>query len=268
MVWGWLGCDAQQEEMDSTDTAAYLRRIGYSGPLEPAPDTLRGLHRAHIETVPFENLDIIAGRAISLDTDRLFEKVVRQRRGGFCYELNSLFAALLAALGFRLDLLSARAVCADGSFGPPFDHLALAVHLDEPYLADVGYGGAFREPLRLRLDVEQRQPEGAYRLIPAGDEWLYQAQAADGSWTDHYLFTRQPRRLPEFEAMCRFHQASPDSPFTRRRICSLPANDGRVTVSGDRLIRTVRGERTERDIRDETDLNAILERCFGITPRR
>ena len=128
------------------NVAAYIKRLGYSGSLIPSLETLRNLHRVHILTVPFENLDILHGREIVLDPDALMRKVVERRRGGFCYELNGAFSALLATLGFRVTLLSARVCREDGSFSPEFDHLTLRVDLDEPWLADVGFGDLFIEP--------------------------------------------------------------------------------------------------------------------------
>src|SRR5258708_2128065 len=116
---------------------AYLRRIRYSGPITPTLETLRGIHRAYLETVPFENLDISLKRRIVLDQDRFVRKIVEDNRGGFCYELNGAFAALLREMGYRVTLLSARAALKDGSPGPEFDHLALGVDLDQSWLADV-----------------------------------------------------------------------------------------------------------------------------------
>src|SRR5258706_4705129 len=124
------------------DVRAYLDRIGQRGPTPANETTLRSLHLAHLRTVPFENLDIHLGRDIVLDETRLFDKIVRQKRGGFCYELNGLFAELLGELGFRVTLLSARVVN-DGQVGPEFDHLALRVDLDRPWLCDVGFGDSF-----------------------------------------------------------------------------------------------------------------------------
>src|SRR5215204_5389972 len=154
------------------DTKAYLERINYSGPLEPTAETLRRLQLAHLLAVPFENLSIRAGEPIVLDDEALFEKVVGRRRGGFCYELNGLFAALLRALGFQVTLLSAGVARADGTFGPDFDHMALLVTLEDRWLADVGFGDSFRDPLR--LDERGEQPEGprAFRIDQDGGHLL------------------------------------------------------------------------------------------------
>ena len=148
------------------DTAAYLARIGYSGPLDADAQTLRALQRAHLLTVPFENLDIARKREIVVDQERSAAKIVGERRGGFCYELNGAFAALLQSLGFRVTLLSARVPRKDGSDGPEYDHLALRVDLEQPWLADVGFGDSFLTPLLLEMDTEQKQEDGrVFRII-------------------------------------------------------------------------------------------------------
>src|SRR6266478_8398002 len=156
------------------DVQAYLRRIRYTEPLIPGIDRssidrsgidlLRSLHRAHLFTVPFENLDIPLGRKIVCDEARILHKIVNEHRGGFCYELNGAFAALLRVLGFRVTLLSGRVARAEGGYSPEFDHLTLRVDLEEPWLADVGFGDCFLEPLRLESRLEQEQSGRVYRL--------------------------------------------------------------------------------------------------------
>src|SRR3954471_4293403 len=166
--------------------ASYLDRIAYSGPTEPTAENLRALHRAHLLAVPFENLDISLGRKIVADESAILRKVVDLRRGGFCYELNGAFAALLRALGFNVTLLSARVARADGSEGPEFDHLTLLVDLEEPWLADVGFGESYVEPLQLKPDLEQKDPAGTFRLIEIGDRIHMQKLEPDGNWKPQY----------------------------------------------------------------------------------
>lgn len=253
------------------NVAAYIERIAYDGPCEPTLDTLRRLHRAHLLAVPFENLDIHLGRPILLDEDRLFEKIVLNRRGGFCYECNGLFGLLLRELGFHVTLLSARVRMSDGSggFGSEFDHLVLRVDLDESWLADVGYGGGFREPLRLVEDVEQVQDWSAYRLLRGGDIWRYESRSHSGDpsdqWQPEYILTLQPRRFEDFSEMCHWQQTSPESAFTRKRLCSLATTQGRITLRDNRLIITENGQRTEQPVEDEAAWNTALQTYFGIT---
>jgi N-hydroxyarylamine O-acetyltransferase len=260
----------------------YLERIGHAGSREPTLATLRALHRAHHYTVPFENLDIGLSRPIVLDEEMIFDKIVRRRRGGFCYELNGLFATLLRSLGFRVTLLSAavrRSGANEPSFGPEFDHLALRVDLDEPWLTDVGFGDGFLHPLQLATEVEQidggrerpivrSAPEGIwqdrYRIAADGQFRTLQRRNWAGGWRDSYRFTLVPRRWSDFAAMCRYHQTSPESGFTKARTCSLTTAGGRVTVSELRLIVTRNGVKEESTLRDEAARVAALREYCGV----
>ncbi len=256
--------------MQDADLAAYLDRICYRGPTEPTAATLRALHLAHLLAVPFENLDIHLGRRISLDEDALLDKIVRRRRGGFCYELNGLFAGLLRGLGFRVDLLAAQFPREPGRVAPRFDHLALLVHAaddDGPWLADVGAGRTSpARPLALDTTEEQLEPETGttYRLAREGARRRLRRREPGGAWEREYGFSLRPRALADFAPGCRYHQTSPDSGFTRGRICSRLTPDGRVTLSDLRLITTVRGERGERLLPDEGAYQSALRQHVGI----
>jgi len=249
------------------DVPSYLARINYGGPISPTVDTLRALHRAHLLAVPFENLDISMGRKISVDEDAIVRKVVERRRGGFCYELNGAFAALLRALGFQVTLLSARVSREKGGEGPEFDHLTLRVDLGpdhDSWLADVGFGESFLEPLRLAPDIEQQDPVGKFRLVELGERLQMEKAEPDGRWRRQYSFTLQPRRLEDFAEMCHHHQTSPDSHFTQNRICTRATPEGRITLSGLKLIRTRHGHREEIMLTSEEDRIAALREYFGI----
>ena len=245
------------------DVQRYLERINYAGSTEPTLDTLFGLHLAHMRAVPFENLDIPRGRRIELDEARLFDKIVTRRRGGFCYELNGLFAALLSALGYEVDMLAARVPSADGSLGIPFDHLALRVKLDVPWLADVGFGDSFSEPLQLAEGLEQQRDGVEYRIDPEGtDRRLLRLE--EGAWTPHYQFSLDSFQWADFSGGCEYHQTSPDSFFTRRRICSLATPGGRVTLSDMKLSITQGKDRTERLLASDAEYAAALRDHFNI----
>jgi N-hydroxyarylamine O-acetyltransferase len=244
---------------------AYLDRIRYRGPRTPGAETLRQLHLAHQWAVPFENLSIHWGEPIVLDDGALFEKIVTRRRGGFCYELNGLFAALLRELGFEVTMLSAGVARPDGTFSPEFDHMALQVDLKERWLADVGFGESFREPLRLDSREEQVEGRVAYRIDPGEDDRLILARRGeDGEWKPEYRFGLRPHVYADYAEMCRFHQTSPDSHFTRNRICSLATPDGRVSLSGMKLINTRDGHREERELVDDQEYAEVLRERFGI----
>ncbi|HZI05078.1 MAG TPA: arylamine N-acetyltransferase [Archangium sp.] len=252
------------------DIGEYLQRLGYEGPREPTLDTLRALHPRHLESVPFENLDVHGQRPIVLDEAAFFDKIVRCRRGGFCYELNGLFAALLRALGFQVTYLSGR-VSPDGVHpsGPEFDHLVLEVSLDgSSWLVDVGFGEGFTEPLPL---APGQWDSGGQRFLleRRGEDWLLSQEGPDGARKLLYVFSRVPRRLAEFSEMCRYHQTSPESFFLKGLLCTLKTPTGRVTLSGSRLIVTDQGQRVERPLAGQEELERALLEHFGVQlPRR
>jgi len=229
-----------------------------------APGLAR-LQAAHLRRIPFENLSIHLGERITLDTGAIVAKLVDQRRGGFCFEMNGGFAALLEALGFDVALLEAR-VYADGRPGIPFDHLCLRVELDRPYLVDVGFGASFALPLLLGTDAVQTDPNGEFRIVatPAAEGWFDLTQ--NGS--PQYRFSSEPHDLVDFASACEYHQISPDSHFTQNSLCTLPTPDGRVTIAGRLLVTRIVGERTERTIEDDAELLALYRSHFGISLER
>jgi N-hydroxyarylamine O-acetyltransferase len=244
---------------------AYLDRINYRGPIDPTAQTLRDLQVAHLLTVPFENLSIHSSEPIVLDDASLFDKIVTRRRGGFCYELNGLFAALLRALGFQVDMVSARVANSEGVFGPDFDHMSLLVSLDDRWIADVGFGDSFLEPLLLDHRQEQTQGERAYKIVADEPYQIMMQRESMGEWKAQYRFTLQPYNYADYAEMCRYHQTSPDSHFTKARICTRATPEGRVTLSGMRLITTIHGkERTERLLKSDAECASILKEYFGV----
>jgi N-hydroxyarylamine O-acetyltransferase len=235
----------------------YLERIGVDRPNHPDLDGLRRLQLAHLRTVPFENLSIHLDEPIVLTEAALFAKIVDRRRGGFCYELNGLFAALLTALGYEVDLLAAR-VFGSGTFGPPFDHLALRVNLGDPWLVDVGFGRFADAPLRLNTTAGQPAAGGVFHIETADDIIVDQ----DGE--HQYRLDPRPYALTDFAPTCWWQQTSPDSHFTRALTCSLPTESGRVTLSGSRLITTTDGERVEQTLESADAVLVAYRTHFGI----
>lgn len=246
------------------DAAAYLQRINYDGPLKPSAEALRQLHLAHLLSVPFENLSIHWREPIVLDDAALFEKIVGRRRGGFCYELNGLFAALLRALGFQVTMLSAEVANAEGEFGPPFDHMTLLVTLEDRWLADVGFGDSFREPLLLDNRELQFQGGEAFRIEQHDTNFVMWRRPENGDWQAQYRFTIEPHDYADYAEMCRYHQTSPQSHFTQKRICSRATRDGRVSLSEMRLITTRGRERKEVELASDTEYAKALREKFGV----
>ena len=247
------------------DIQPYLERINYHGSLHPSAQTLRELQLAHLFTVPFENLSVHHKEGIVLQNEPLFDKIVTRRRGGFCYELNGLFATLLRALGFQVEMLSAGVTRPNGGFGPEFDHLMLMVSLDERWLVDVGFGDGFREPLRLDDRGVQRQYGRAYQLLPDGQRLILMEQKENEESKAQYRFTLQPYQWLDYKNMCHYHQTSPDSSFTKGRVCTRATPEGRITLSKMRLITTtLNGERQEQEVANEDEYAMWLDKHFGI----
>lgn len=244
--------------MDDATARAYLERIGAGRPAALTPAALATLMQAHLATVPFENLSIHLGEPVDLAEDALTEKIVARRRGGFCYELNGAFAALLRHLGFEVTLLAARVHTPDG-LGPPFDHLTLRVDLDEPWLVDVGFGRFVASPVPLQVGTSHSDPAGDVRFVeaPYGD--------LDVVLDDQPQFRMdtRPRELSEFVTTCWWHQTSPKSHFTRSLTCSLPTAHGRVTLSDRLLITTTDGVRTETRLGSDDEVLAAYRTHFG-----
>jgi N-hydroxyarylamine O-acetyltransferase len=245
----------------------YLERINYNGPLVATAETLRQLQVAHLLTVPFENLSIHAREPIVLDDEALFRKIVSRRRGGFCYELNGLFAALLRALGFEVAMLSAQVANAESNFSPDFAHMALMVPIDERWLVDVGFGDSFVEPLLLDKRDAQVRGDRAYRVVVDGERLVVmQRSDVDSSdeWKPQYRFTLKPYQYSDYTEMCEHQQTSPLSHFTKARICSRLTPRGRITLSEMLFITTEDGERRERPVASQEEYAEILRKNFGI----
>jgi N-hydroxyarylamine O-acetyltransferase len=190
---------------------------------------------------------------------------VVRKRGGFCYELNGMFHDLLSALGFRVEMLSARVGRADGSFSPEFDHMLLKVSFPEAWLADVGFGDSFVSPLPLQSEAaELVEGDSRFSVAALNGAWDVLRRDAEGMPVTLYRFTDVARKLGEFAPRCHFHQTSPESHFTQNRVCSKALPDGRVTISGMRLITTKNAVRQETVLNSKEGLQECLRQQFGI----
>ena len=247
----------------------YLERIGVGGlPLAADFPSLELLQRNHLLMVPFENLDIHWKRSIVLDTKRFFSKIVEEKRGGFCYELNGLFNELLRDLGFRTRLISGRVF--DGTqHGPEFDHAAIIVTIGaEEYLSDVGFGAFTAAPLRLALDVEQDDPNGTFVIRKFDDSYLDVAKLDSATWRSQYVFHDRARDLSEFNAMCDFQQYSPDSHFRKGKLCSIMTSTGRKTLTDKNFVVTANGSKDETPVSGDEAFYSILKAEFAIEAAR
>ena len=247
---------------------AYLTRMNYSASVKPDAETLHGLQSAHLLSIPFENLDIGLNQPIQLSEEALWDKIILRKRGGFCYELNGLFARFLKQIGFDVTYLNARVFNREGKPGIDFDHLALLVKIpQEPtrWLADVGFGDSFTEPLSFEMGNEQVQGLRSYRLEQTTEGYITWQKNYDGTWERQYFFDLQPHNFPdEYEAACLYHQTSPKSSFTRARIISRATPEGRISLEDGSLIITTNGQREERLVPDREEYQALLKEHFGV----
>ncbi|MEU7581317.1 arylamine N-acetyltransferase [Streptomyces sp. NPDC041068] len=252
--------------VDTDQIDAYLRHIGAARPTAPTTQALRDLHLAHVRGVPFENLSIHLGEDIALTDEALVSKVVDAHRGGFCYELNGAFAALLTALGFDVAMVQARVYDDRGCLGIPFDHMALRVRTEDggDWLADVGFGAHSHLPLAFGDRGEQPDPGGTFRLTETSEGDLELTK--DGA--KQYLVDQRPRALADFKVGAWYHRTSPDSHFTKSLVCSIVTEEGRVTLSGRKLVVTAGEEKTTTELATEAEVLEAYDRYFRIALRQ
>jgi N-hydroxyarylamine O-acetyltransferase len=205
----------------------YLKRVGLTGAGPPDLDNFRRLHEAHVAAIPFENLDILLGRGIHLELDRLRDKLIAQRRGGYCFEQNALFAQVLRECGFAVETMEAR-VRGGTTALRPRTHMVLAVLLDgRHWLADVGFGGdGLLEPVAMSGEPSAASAGLVHRVVDEGELRVLQMRHGAG-WEDQYAFAFQPVHAVDFEVASWFTSTYPESPFVR-------------TLTVQRTTRTVR----------------------------
>ena len=247
------------------DVGAYLARVAYTAGLEATLGTLQALHLAHATHIPFENLDILLGQPIRLDLESLQNKLVASGRGGYCFEQNTLFAAVLTDLGFDVTLLAARV-----RFGAnrtlPRTHMALRVRIDDTaWLADVGFGAAgLLLPIRFGDPAPVRQFAWTYRLAGEAGQWVLQAQR-DDAWQDLYAFTLEPQLAVDFEVANHYVSTHPQSRFVQTLTVQRVTPQARHTlVDRDYSIDTG-SEVSRRSLRDDTELLELLAGTFGLS---
>lgn len=251
------------------DLDRYLARIGHTGPasaLSPDAGTLRELHRAHAAAIPFENVSVLLGRGVPIDVDAIQRKLVGRPRGGYCYEHNLLFAAVLERIGFTVDGRGAR-IRMGSDQRRPTSHALLRVQDEEGavWLADVGFGGeGLLDPIPYAPGTEVRQGEWRFRLDDAGgDGWVLRSRHPDG-WFDLYSFTRQPHYPQDYAVYNHFTSTFPRSPFTARLLVQQTGTEVRRTLQDTTLTLTHPDGTTAVDTVAPEDLPDLLREEFGV----
>jgi N-hydroxyarylamine O-acetyltransferase len=247
------------------DLDAYLARIGYTGPRAPTLDALRAIQGQHAESIAFENLNPFLGWPVPLDLPSLEQKLVHDRRGGYCFEQNALLGHALRALGFRVTDLAARVLWGqpEGAITPR-THMLLRIDLDgQAYLVDAGFGGQTPTgPLRLEPDVEQPTPHEPFRLVQAGDFFTLQSRTGD-TWSALYRFDLQEHFPPDYEICNYYLSTHPSSHFRTALKVARPAADRRYALLNRQLtVRHLDGRTERRVLESPAELRRTLEDVF------
>lgn len=246
------------------DLTPYLKRIGYSGDLSPTLETLRQLHFAHGQHIPFENLDILLGRQVRLDHESIWNKLVLNKRGGYCFEQNRLMATVLESLGFQVTCLAGRVQMGSQEVRPK-THMLLSVRMNnEDWLADVGFGGeSILYPLRLKVDEVQPQFGWKYRIVAGQDFHTLQSMRPEG-WFDLYRFTLEPRHPIDYEVGNHYTSTYPESRFMQNLIVARPGPEKRVSLWNRTLLEQRPEGTTESPVASDEELLRVLAERFDL----
>lgn len=246
---------------------AYFARIGYKGPATPTLETLRALHALHPATIPFENVDVLLDRGVSLDPDAVWTKLITAKRGGYCYEQNGLLKRVLTAMGYEVEGLIARVrwQAPPGAPERPRSHMALRVTLGgEPWLVDVGFGGCvLTQPLRLQTGVIQATPHGAFRLSDENREYLLEAEL-EGRWAPLYVLSPHAQNDVDYEMANWWTSTHPTSRFRQHLSAARTTPKARFALLDNRLTVRHADGRIERHELRVGELREALQVVFKL----
>lgn len=251
------------------EVATYLQRIGFSGNPDGSVATLAKLQELHLKSVPYENLDILEGRPLSLEIEDLYDKIVDKNRGGYCFELNALFGWLLSELGYPVVHLMARFWRDEPDLPPKRRHQVLRVTAQgKDYLCDVGVGGIIpRRPIELVLDWEQDQGDECYKLESDPLFGWVLCERRHGEWKRLYSFTDEPQLAKDFVMATYWCENAPDSIFRKDAMVSIHTDEGRNTLSGREFKRFARSGVESFVAQTEDEYKEALRAYFGLTIR-
>ena len=246
------------------DLPAYFERIGFGGGRTADRNCLDALHQAHANRIPFENLDILLGRPIQVDLASIQSKLVRQRRGGYCFEHNLLMGAALEQLGFSVRMLAGRVRLGSNQVRAR-THMLLMVDLGEqPLLVDVGFGAqGFQRPLPFAPGETFRRFRWHYRVVPENDAWVLQSRQ-DEDWVDLYVFTLEPQHWIDFKVANHYVSTHPDSQFARDLIVQRPTPEARYSLLNYAFCIDRGGAVENRTLEDQEELFGVLARTFDL----
>lgn len=246
----------------------YLHRINYRQSPQNNLQTLNELHRKHVFAIPFEDLDIHLKKPLKIDVASLYEKIIVEKRGGFCYELNFLFYNLLKEIGFDCKIVSARIYDKKEGLGVEFDHLAILVKLEEDWLLDVGYGNLFTEPMKLPSKIDNyvyKDRDAIYKITQLNESNYILSESRKGyKFKKIYTFDIIPRKIEEFYEQIDFKQHSEESYFVKNRICTIPTEEGRITLFNNKFIKTTGQGKEEHTIQSDEEFYQLVKEEFDM----
>ncbi|MGF6470666.1 arylamine N-acetyltransferase family protein [Paraburkholderia youngii] len=248
----------------------YFARIGYPGPRAATLEVLRAIHRLHPAAIPFENLNPLTRQPVRLELEAIERKLVTQKRGGYCFEQNILFANVLMQLGFKVTPMLARVIWGrePGTISPR-THMVLRVDIDgDEWIADVGFGGVtLTAPLRLTAGLAQPIPLGTFRLANAGHDTVYlEVLAPDESWSRVYHVDLRAVEWVDYEISNWYTSTSPDSKFVNNLLACRVLPELRLALFNDQLNeRDAQGQIvSERRLASAAELADCLRERFGL----
>ncbi|CAI8952205.1 N-hydroxyarylamine O-acetyltransferase [Pseudomonas sp. IT-P258] len=250
-----------------TDLVLYLRRLGFDAPPAPTLETLRQLQLRHTGVFPFENLTTLSGEPVLIDLPSIEQKVLHDGRGGYCYELNNLFLALLQDLGFDARAISGRVVMGqpEGAWTARTHRLSLVIINDVRYITDVGFGGMVpTAPLLLDTRAEQPTPHESYRIDLHVDGFTLRANVA-GEWRAMYIFDLQRQEDIDFAVGNWYVSTHPESTFVKQLMVARTGEGWRRTLNnGSFAIHRIDHDSERREVTDVQELIGLLGSEFGI----
>ena len=239
----------------------YLDRIGIKGELHPDLETLKNIQKQHLINIPFENIDIFINRSLDLNTDRLFAKIVEEKRGGICYELNGLLLKLLKEIGYDVKYISGRI----RDEGTDLDHILLLININnEKYIVDVGFKDNYLYPIKLIQDLVQENYDNNYKIKKIDKDKYQLIKIIDSNESILYTFTTEEKDLSYFNARCKYFETTPNTYFTSNPFSAIETEDGKIFIT-DKKLRITKNNKSEiKEIKSEEEFYFYLEKLFKI----
>lgn len=239
----------------------YMERIGIEGEIQPDLETLKKIQKQHLINIPFENIDIIKNRTLNLNTDSLFNKIIEEKRGGICYELNGLFLIFLKEIGYDVKYISARV----REEGTDLDHVLLLVNIyKEKYIVDVGFKDNYLYPIKMIPNLVQENYKNSYKINQLESDKYQLIKIVDDEESILYTFTAEEKNLSDFEMRCKDFEITPNTYFTNNPFSAIEREDGKIFITDKKLTITKENKSETKEIKSKDEFYFYLEELFNI----